>query len=680
MRTYLAISALFVVSACSSSNTANSTGAQGGTPGAVTTGGSAGTTMTATGGNANGGMASGMSGAGGTVATPMGGSGGSAGLTAGGSGGGGGDATGGAMGVGGSGGGSAYMIPTVMWPSQACSTMVAALIPTMSKRQKAAQMVMAGNANGQAPTTQETTMQEPGAVFAPGGFVPQGGSSPMSWATFVDSFTTAAAATPLALPILAGADAVHGNNTATGTVIFPHNAGLGCTRDPQLIEQIGQITASEVAATGLNWTFGPMVSVSFDDRWGRVFESFSEDPELTAQLSAAAVMGLQGRGGLGTGMPGIIACAKHWAGDGQATAGTSAKGGVVDRGNVMIDETAMRKYGIAPYLPAIQAGLGSIMVSDATWNGNSMTGSSMLLTDILKTELGFKGFVSTDWNAATEGPAPGIVTAANAGVDMFMQPNDWQGTIDTIEAGVPEPRITDAASRILTVKCQAGLFDHPTRDTALLANVGSADHRMVGRQAVRESMVLLKNDNNVLPLAKTASVWVGGSGADSLSHQCGGWTISWQGSGELTTGTTILQAVTKVVAPAATMDAADVAVVVLSEGPYAEFRGDSQTIDTLPATDFALLTQAKAAGKKVVAIVLSGRPVLITDHVADADAWIAGWLPGTEGDGVADVLFGDYAPTGKLSHSWPKTEAQANVNFGDPGYDPLFMLGAGLSY
>jgi beta-glucosidase len=474
---------------------------------------------------------------------------------------------------------------------------------------------------------------------------------------------------------------VHGNNTAENAVIFPHNAGLGCTRDPQLIEQIGQVTAAEVAATGLNWTFGPMVSVAFDDRWGRVFESFSEDPVLTAQLSAAAVMGLQGRGGLGTGMPGIIACAKHWAGDGQATAGTSAKGGVVDRGDVRIDETAMRKYGIGPYLQAIQAGLGSIMVSDATWNGTSMTGSSMLLTDILKTEIGFKGFVSTDWNAATQGPAPGVVNAANAGVDMFMQPDDWQGTIDTIEAGVPDARIDDAASRILTVKCQAGLFDHPARDPALLASVGSAAHRMVARQAVRESMVLLKNDNNVLPLAKTASVWVGGSGADDMHHQCGGWTISWQGAmGTVSGGTTILQAITKVDAPAATMDAADVVVVVLSEGPYAEFQGDSQTLDTLPPADFLLLTQAKAAGKKVVAIVLSGRPVLIADHVADADAWIAGWLPGSEGDGVADVLFGDYAPTGKLSHSWPKTDAEANVNFGDPGYDPLFMLGAGLSY
>jgi beta-glucosidase len=567
-----------------------------------------------------------------------------------------------------------FVIPTVTWPSAECTTKAATLLGTMTKRQKAAQMVMAPN-----PNAGDVTTSQVGAVFAPGGAVPPGGSAPQNWVTMVDSYFTAANATTLKVPILYGVDAVHGNNAATGTVIFPHNAGLGSTRDPELVEKIGQVTAAEVAAVGINWTFGPMVSVAFDDRWGRVFESFSEDPDLTGKLAAAAVLGLQGRAGLGKGQPGIIACAKHWAGDGQASAGTSFKGGVVDRGDVKIDEAAMRKYGIGPYLPAIQAGLGSIMVSDATWMGASMTGSSKLITDILKGELAFKGFVSTDWNAAVEGPAPGIANAAIAGVDMFMNPANWQGAIDQIEAGVPDARIDDAVKRLLTVKCEAGLFDH-ARDPALLAQVGSAEHRMVARQAVRESMVLLQNTNNALPLAKTDSVWIGGSGANSLANQCGGWTISWQGSGNMTTGTTIQQAIGKVVTPAATMDAASVAVVVLSEKPYAEFQGDSQSIDTLPPADFQLLSQAKAAGKKVIAIVLSGRPVLIQSALANADAWIAAWLPGTEGDGVADVLFGDYKPTGKLSHSWPKTQAQANVNFGDAGYDPLFMLGHGLTY
>ncbi len=665
MRALLSAAGVVILAGCSSSsaNPAGQAGGSGTLPGA-SGGGSGGSGLggtpggTSAGGSAGGGGTSGAGTAG--TGVVQGGMGGDAPLA-------------GSSGTGGSDPGG-FVIPTVAWPSAECTTKATMLLGMMSKRQKAAQMVMAPN-----PNSGDVTTSQVGAVFAPGGAVPPGGSAPQNWVTMVDGYFTAAGATALKVPILYGVDAVHGNNAATGTVIFPHNAGLGSTRDPELVEKVGQITAAEVAAVGINWTFGPMVSVAFDDRWGRVFESFSEDPDLTGKLAAAAVLGLQGRAGLGKGQPGIIACAKHWAGDGQASAGTSFKGGVVDRGDVKIDETAMRKYGIGPYLPAIQAGLGSIMVSDATWMGASMTGSSKLITDILKGELAFKGFVSTDWNAAVEGPAPGIANAAIAGVDMFMNPANWQGAIDQIEAGVPDARIDDAVKRLLTVKCEAGLFDH-ARDPALLAQVGSAEHRTVARQAVRESMVLLQNTNDALPLAKTDSVWVGGSGANSLANQCGGWTISWQGSGNMTTGTTIQQAIGKVVTPAATMDAASVAVVVLSEKPYAEFQGDSESIDTLPPADFQLLSQAKAAGKKVIAIVLSGRPVLIQSALANADAWIAAWLPGTEGDGVADVLFGDYKPTGKLSHSWPKTQAQANVNFGDPGYDPLFMLGHGLTY
>ena len=415
---------------------------------------------------------------------------------------------------------------------------------------------------------------------------------------------------------------------------------------------------------------------------GSHYESFSEDPTLAGQMAAAATMGLQGANGLGSGSPGIVGCSKHWAGDGQATPGTSNKGGVVDRGDIRVDEATMRRVGIAPYTGALNAGLGSIMVSDASWNGTSLTVSSHMLTDILKGELKFPGFVATDWNAATDSRGATIPKAIMAGVDMLMQPSDWKGAITTIATttSITDARITDAATRIIETKCQLGLFTKATRDTTLAASVGSAAHRALGRRAVRESMVLLQNTGNVLPLPKTAKVWVGGSGGDSLANQCGGWTISWQGSGNLTTGTTIRAAIAKVATVVPNMADADVAVVVLSEHPYAEFQGDSQTLNTLPAADFALLGQAKTAGKKVVAIVVSGRPVLIQSHLGDAGAWIAAWLPGTEGDGVADVLFGDYKPTGKLSHSWPKTDAQATVNFGDAGYDPLFMLGFGLTY
>ncbi|HEX2880204.1 MAG TPA: glycoside hydrolase family 3 protein [Polyangiaceae bacterium] len=668
-----ALSALWLLAACGSSGedaptmqpagNSGSTGLpSGGTGGTVQGGG--GTAGTVAGGGTAGdvGVVGGAGGAGtaGTGGAPTAGAGGAAGGSA------------------GTGGGSGFMVPTVAWPSAECVTLAQTTLAGMSTRQKAAQMVMAPN-----PGNADVSGQEVGAVFAPGGAVPPGGSGVQSWATMIDGYIGAAASTELAIPILYGLDGVHGNNTATGTVIFPHNAGLGSTRNPALVEQVGQIAAKEIRATGANWTFGPMVSVSFDDRWGRVYESFSEDPAITAELSAAMVLGLQGRGGVGSGQPGVIACAKHWAGDGQATAGTSGKGAVVDRGDVQIDEAAMRAYGIAPYLPAIQAGLGSVMVSDATWNGENMTGHSQLMNDILKVELGFKGFISTDWQAATESvDSPGFVAAAEAGVDMFMQPNGWQGTIDALETGLSAARLDDAVTRLLQTKCQAGLFTNAARDPALIASVGSAEHRMVGRQAVRESLVLAQNTGNVLPLAKTAgTVWVGGSGADDIGRQCGGWTISWQGnSGNTTTGTTISAAINSVAPLAATMDAASVVVVVLSEAPYAEFEGDSQSIDTLPPDDFALLAQAKAAGKQVVAIVMSGRPVLITDQLANADAWVIAWLPGTEGDGVADVLFGGFAPTGKLSHSWPASADQVNVNVGDPGYAPLFMLGHGLTY
>ncbi len=566
-----------------------------------------------------------------------------------------------------------FIVPKVTWPSAECQAKAADLVAKMTRQEKAAQMVMAPN-----PTVADVRSLAPGAVFAGGSSVPPGGFSPGSWVSMIDGYVQAASQTRLGVPILYGADVLHGNNKATGTVIFPHNIGLGCTRDPALVEEVTRVTALEMAATGMTWTFGPMVSVSFDDRWGRVYESFSEDPALTRLMGAAATLGLQGAMGLGSGQPGVVACAKHFAGDGQATAGTSSKGGVVDRGDIRIDEAAMRTYGIAPYLLALQGGLGSIMVSDARWNGASLTSSKRIMTDILKGELGFKGFVSTDWNAATDSGG-GIVNTVNAGVDMLMQPADWKGAIDTIAAGVPDARIDDAATRIIAVKCQAGLFTWK-RDPAWLATLGSADHRALGRRAVRESLVLLQNTGKVLPLAKTARVWVGGSGANNLTNQCGGWTITWQGDATQTQGTTMAQALGKVTVATPTMAQADVAVVVLSEGPYAEFRGDVQSIDTLPASDFALLDQARAAGKKVVAIVISGRPALIANHLAAADAWVAAWLPGTEGDGVADVLVGNGAPTGKLSHSWPRTQDQTNVNIGDPGYDPLFPLGHGLTY
>jgi beta-glucosidase len=627
------------------------------------------------GGNATAGMtgSAGIPGTAGTTATAgSGGSPGAAGTT------GTAGTTGaaGATGAAGSpGAGGAFAIPTVTWPSAACKTMATTLVGQMTRLEKSAQMVMAPL--DQASTADVKTLA-PGAVFAPGGFVPPGGSGVASWGTFIDGYIALVPDTAHQIPFLVGADAVHGNNTATGTVIMPHNAGLGGMNDPALVQQVTRVTALEGAAAGLNWTFAPVVSVAWDDRWGRVYESFHEDPSIANKLAAAATMGLQGAGGLGTGAPGLIGCSKHWAGDGQAS-GNSWKGAIVDRGNIGVDEATMRKVGIAPYMGALSAGLGSIMVSDATWMSASLTSSSRMLTDILKGELAFPGFVSTDWNAATDSPGSTIPKAIMAGVDMLMQPSSWKGAITTINTStaITDARINDAATRIIETKCQAGLFGWK-RDTTLAAAVGSAEHRLVGRKAVRESMVLLQNTGGVLPLPKTAKVWVGGSGGDSLANQCGGWTITWQGDGSKTTGTTIKAAVGKVATVVPALADADVAVVVLSEKPYAEFMGDSKTLNTISAADFALLDMAKTAGKKVVAIVVSGRPVIINDHLPAAGAWLAAWLPGTEGDGVADVLFGDYHPTAKLSHSWPKTDDQYSIMAA--GYAPLFAAGFGLTY
>jgi beta-glucosidase len=584
----------------------------------------------------------------------------------------------GAGGAGGAAGGGSgvYEIPTIEWPSAECTAKANELLGQMTPAEKAAQMVMGMN-----PPTGTVTSVSPGVVFSGGTQGPAGGSDPNDWAGLIDSYIAAAAASRLKVPLLYGIDAVHGASKTVGAVLFPHNAGLGSTRNPQLVEDIGRATAIEAAAQGMSWTYAPSLSVSFDDRWGRVFESFSEDPELTGLLGAAVVLGLQGRGGLGTGQPGIVACGKHFAADGQASPNTSSKGGIIDRGNVQIDEAALRKYGVAPYLPAIKAGIGSIMVSDARWNGQNMTSHQQLITTILKNELGFKGVVATDWEAAAA--AGGVVATVNAGVDVMMQPNDWQNVANQISGAIggaiSNDRVNDAVRRILTVKCQAGLFGK-TRDTTLMNKIGSPEHRMLGRRAVAESLVLLQNNQNALPLTKGGKFWVAGSGANSLERQCGGWSVSWQGGGGGTTGTTVRAAIAKVGSVVENVAEADAAVVVLSEPPYAEFLGDSASIDTLSDADWALLSQARNSGKPVVAIVVSGRPVLITEHLAQADAWIAAWLPGTEGDGVADVLFGDHKPSGKLSHSWPKTEGQASSNFGDPDYDPQFMLGHGLTF
>jgi beta-glucosidase len=572
----------------------------------------------------------------------------------------------------------------VNWPSAACEAKTASLLSSMTRLQKAAQMVAALD-----PPDSDVSAHQYGSIFAGGSDMPPTGNTPGDWAMMTDRYASDAMGSSLGIPSIYALDAVHGNSHPSGTVIFPHAIGLASSRDAALVTQVGQMTALESIATGVTMTYAPQASVPWDARWGRFYETFSEDVDWAAEMVEAMVVGLQGPMGLGTGSPGIIACAKHWAGDGQGTAGKSFLPewkGVVDRSDIALDLPTMQKYGMAPYLPAIQAGLGCMMVSDTTYNGSFITSDAQMITSLLKGTYGFKGFVITDWSANVN--AGGIVPTINAGVDMLMQPyaapnpSNWQDAVTTIasSSSIPESRIDDAVTRILNVKCQAGLFGFH-RDPSLLASVGSAQHRALARKVVAESLVVLQNTGSVLPLPRTAKIWVGGSGANSLANQCGGWTINWQGNGNATTGTTISQAIGKVATLAPSMSQADVQVVVLSESPYAETPGDSWSLDTLPAADFTLLSQARATHKPVVAIVMSGRTPLITAALPNADAWVAAWLPGTEGDGVADVLFGDVKPTGKLSHSWRRDDTQANfMTCCNGNYSPLFPLGFGLTY
>ncbi|MCX6543645.1 MAG: glycoside hydrolase family 3 C-terminal domain-containing protein [Acidobacteria bacterium] len=516
--------------------------------------------------------------------------------------------------------------------------------------------------------------------------------SPAGWAEFVTGLEKRALATRLGIPILYGIDAVHGHNNVRNAVIFPHNIGLGCTRNPRIVEDAARVTAQEVAATGMHWTFGPCLAVPQDERWGRTYEGFGETPELVAELGAAAIRGFQGEDLSRPG--GVLASAKHYVGDGGTTNG-------IDQGDARVDEATLRRIHLPGYVAAVKAGVGSVMASFSSWNSQKIHGHKYLLTTVLKGELGFKGFVVSDWKALEQLPgdyAQQIEKSVDAGVDMVMVPDIYPQFFETLKTLVvsgrmPIARIDDAVRRILTVKFRMGLFERPFGDQSLLAQVGSAAHRSVARQAVRESLVLLANRNAVLPLAQTTpAIVVAGKAADDIGMQCGGWTITWQGAaGPITKGTTILQAIRNA-APRSTVSfsptgevakEAKVAVVVIGEAPYAEMQGDRSDL-SLDRADVALVRRVKAAGLPTVVVLLSGRPMIIEPILADADAIVAAWLPGTEGDGVADVLFGSYNPTGKLSHTWPRSMEQIPINVEPrdekPRAVPLFEYGFGLRY
>lgn len=539
-------------------------------------------------------------------------------------------------------------------------------------------------------------------------------NSVQAWTDLYDRVQSEALKTRLGIPVLYGVDAVHGHSNVLGAVMFPHNIGLGCTRDPALVEKIGRITAEEVRATGIQWTFAPCVTVPQDIRWGRTYEGYSEDPAVVGMLGPAAVRGLQGTD-LSNPLS-ILACVKHYVGDGGTSPGAVAPSNVaptgagssprvrLDQGDTKVDEATLRRIHLPGYIAAIKAGAGSIMPSYSSWNGVKCSGSKRLLTEILKQELGFEGFLISDYNAIGQikrGDLKGsIEVSINAGMDMAMEPTDYRTYYNDLkelvgEGKVPMSRIDDAVTRILRVKFAMGLMDKnrsQLADRKLQKTFGSPEHRAVAREAVRKSLVLLKNDKKTLPISKQAArIHVAGKSADNIGNQCGGWTIQWQGQTANVTpgGTTILAAI-KAAVPKTQVtfsldgtgaQGATLGVVVVGELPYAEGSGDRADL-SLAKEDVVAVNNMKKAGIPVVVIVISGRPVLVNDILPQADALIAAFLPGTEGQGVADVLFGDYKPTGKLSYSWPKSNDQLplNVNSQKDKYDPLFKLGYGLTY
>jgi beta-glucosidase len=492
---------------------------------------------------------------------------------------------------------------------------------------------------------------------------------------------------------------VHGHNNVFGATLFPHNVGLGATHDPELIRRIGEVTAAEVRATGMDWSFSPTIAVARDDRWGRSYESYSEDPKIVTQYAAAMIRGLQGEGRSFLDKDHVIATAKHFLGDGSTDGGR-------DQGDSTATEADLARLHGAGYGAAVNAGTQSIMASYNSWHGTRMHANKPLLTDILKGHMGFDGFIVGDWLA--HGQIPGCTNsdcpaAFNAGVDIYNQPQDWKLMYASLvrevaDGTIPKARLDDAVRRILRVKFRMGAFDEvaPKDRAATLRPIGTPAHRAVAREAVAKSLVLLKNNNSVLPLKPGAVVLVAGDGADNIAMQAGGWTLSWQGADngpqDFPGASSIhdgLKAQLEARGGKALLAAdghfttrPDVAVVVFGETPYAEFMGDQSDVALHHDNDesLAILKRLKAAGIPTVAVLLSGRPLYVNPQINAADAFVAAWLPGSEGVGVADVLTGKRDFTGRLAFSWPRRPDQTPLNIGDAHYDPQFPYGFGLSY
>lgn len=588
---------------------------------------------------------------------------------------------------------------------------ISELLAKMTLEQKIAQMIQ--------PEIRDITVADMrkygfGSYLNGGGAFPNDNkyATPADWIALAEAMYQASMDSSLdgiAIPTMWGTDAVHGHNNVIGATIFPHNIGLGAANNPALIEQIAEATAREVMATGIDWVFAPTVAVVRDDRWGRTYESYSENPHIVHDYAAAIVRGLQGAADQDfLSERRVISTVKHFVGDGGTTGG-------VDQGNTEISEAELFSIHAQGYVGGLQAGAQTVMASFNSWNGSKIHGDRYLLTDVLKDRMSFDGFIVGDWNG--HGQIPGCTNdncpqAANAGLDVYMVPTPaWKplyyNLIEQVKQGViPEERINDAVRRILRVKKRAGLFDKPSPAQRPLAGktelIGAAEHRAVARDAVRQSLVLLKNQNQLLPLNPQQRILVTGPGADNIGQQAGGWTISWQGTGNTNAdfpgGTSIYAGIARQVTAAGgqvelSVDGSfqqkpDVAIVVFGEEPYAEGNGDVDNLEYQRGNkaDLALLQQLKAQGIPVVSLFISGRPMWVNPELNASDAFVAVWLPGSEGEGVADVILRNskaevqYDFTGKLSFSWPATPQQTTVNIGDADYQPLLPYGFGLRY
>src|SRR6266540_5217525 len=626
--------------------------------------------------------------------------------------------------------------PPYLDPARPVALRVKDLLGRMTLEEKVGQMTQAERGAVAGDPSQIATLRL-GSVLSGGGSTPTP-NTPAAWVDMVNEFQSQVLNTRLGIPIIYGIDAVHGHGNVYGATVFPHNIGLGSTRDPALVKEVGEATAEEVRATGIPWSFGPCVCVARDERWGRTYESFGEDPGLVSKMETI-IDGLQGgKAGPVADVDRVLATSKHYAGDGdteydQAVADANVgkpwweQKYTIDQGITVTNREDFARIDLLPYVVAVREhNVGSAMPSfssvdwteDGVGNPIKMHANRDLITRVLKHQIGFRGFVISDWEGIHQIPDPANPTntgltaykvrvGVNAGTDMFMEPFSAKQFEDLLLAEVNAGRVTrgridDAVGRILRTKFQLGLFEHPFASPDNVDQVGSAAHRALARQAVAESQVLLKNSDDVLPLNRNAKVYVAGRNADNIGNQSGGWTITWQGvSGDVVPGTTILEGIREVAPNAqvtysadasAPTAGSDVGVVVVGETPYAEGFGDvggpecgwctpaqqEEKSLTLQPGDKAVIDKVCSAIATCVVLVVSGRTQVLTDQLGQIDALVASWLPGTEGAGVADVLFGNRPFTGRLSMTWPRSVDQVPINVGDGNYQPLYPFGWGL--